>query len=197
MRIASVAWCREVSLPPPRTYYHRGSQAVLADPQGAVFAVLASSTGDSPDYLRRTRRVIWSSLLTADPSTQRGLLQSRLRLPSTFDLPSDDDAQHIDSARATTTRAPAYTRSPRDTGIRTGSTSCASSTPSRPPPKPSHSEAACWLQPFLDRHGGHVAVIADPYGAPLGLLEWTAAGQQSGSRHYRRARARPPSGMPP
>jgi uncharacterized protein len=29
------------------------------------------------------------------------------------------------------------------------------------------------VTPHLDRHGGSIAVVADPNGAPFGLLEWT------------------------
>jgi len=29
------------------------------------------------------------------------------------------------------------------------------------------------VEPHADRHGGMVAVIADPAGAPVGLMEWT------------------------
>jgi hypothetical protein len=28
------------------------------------------------------------------------------------------------------------------------------------------------VEPRMDRHGGKVAVVADPFGAPFGLLEW-------------------------
>ena len=28
------------------------------------------------------------------------------------------------------------------------------------------------VEPWVDRHGGKVAVVADPSGAPFGLLEW-------------------------
>jgi hypothetical protein len=28
------------------------------------------------------------------------------------------------------------------------------------------------VEPQIDRHGGMVAVVADPLGAPFGLLEW-------------------------
>jgi len=30
------------------------------------------------------------------------------------------------------------------------------------------------VEPHADRHGGKVAVIADPTGAPVGLMEWSA-----------------------
>jgi len=29
------------------------------------------------------------------------------------------------------------------------------------------------VEPRVDRHGGKVAVVADPTGAPFGLLEWS------------------------
>jgi predicted enzyme related to lactoylglutathione lyase len=29
------------------------------------------------------------------------------------------------------------------------------------------------VEPHADRHGGLVAVVADPAGAPVGLMEWT------------------------
>jgi hypothetical protein len=29
------------------------------------------------------------------------------------------------------------------------------------------------VEPHVDRHGGQVAVVADPAGAPFGLMEWT------------------------
>jgi hypothetical protein len=28
------------------------------------------------------------------------------------------------------------------------------------------------VEPRIDRHGGRVAIVADPLGAPFGLLEW-------------------------
>jgi len=35
------------------------------------------------------------------------------------------------------------------------------------------------VEPRTDRHGGRIAVIADPAGAPLGLMEWNANGTQN------------------
>jgi predicted enzyme related to lactoylglutathione lyase len=32
--------------------------------------------------------------------------------------------------------------------------------------------------PRLDRHGGHVAIVADPQGAVFGMLEWTTTDDQ-------------------
>ena len=56
----------------PRSQANRGQQAVFADPQGAVFAVLASSSGDPPDELADRGEWIWSSLSTTDPEADAG-----------------------------------------------------------------------------------------------------------------------------
>ncbi len=40
-----------------KSYPMRGRQIVLSDPEGAAFALLASSTGDTPDYLPAHRRL--------------------------------------------------------------------------------------------------------------------------------------------
>jgi len=29
------------------------------------------------------------------------------------------------------------------------------------------------VEPRMDRHGGKVAIVSDPAGAPFGLLEWS------------------------
>ena len=34
------------------------------------------------------------------------------------------------------------------------------------------------VEPRVDRHGGKVAVVADPLGAPFGLLEWPDTGSK-------------------
>ena len=52
------------------TYPHRGRQAVLADADGAVFAVLAAEGGDPPDYLATPGEWIWSAVLVRDPKRE-------------------------------------------------------------------------------------------------------------------------------
>jgi hypothetical protein len=31
------------------------------------------------------------------------------------------------------------------------------------------------VEPRIDRHGGHLALLADPNGAPFGVMEWSDA----------------------
>jgi predicted enzyme related to lactoylglutathione lyase len=156
----------------PHALPNRGREAVLADPEGAVFAVLASSSGDPPDVLAAPGEWIWSSLITSDADTGTSFYQALFDYEA-FDLPADAGAQHVllateDYARASVNSLP----------------------PKRPDMHPH------WLnyvrvddtvqmtakvvalggrvlvEPRIDRHGGKVAVVADPSGAPFGLLEW-------------------------
>ena len=167
------------SLAPPKTYCHRGSQAVFADPQGAVFAVLASSTGDSADYLAAPGEWIWSSLLTSQPVESADFYKAVFGY-EVFDLPSDDGAQHVilasdDYARAGIHTLPAGHRHPHWLNfVRVNDAQQATA-------QAVALGGRVLVQPYVDRHGGHVAVIADPSGAPVGLMEWAARGPQGGS----------------
>ena len=78
----------------PRYLPHRGRQAVLSDPHGAVFAVLASSSGDPPDYMAQPGEWIWSSLLATDPDTDAAFYQQLFGY-DVFELQSDDGLQHL------------------------------------------------------------------------------------------------------
>ena len=62
----------------PKTFPACGRQAVFTDPAGAVFAVLASSSGDPTDFLASSGEWIWSSLLENDPNASAGFFQALL-----------------------------------------------------------------------------------------------------------------------
>jgi predicted enzyme related to lactoylglutathione lyase len=159
------------SLSEPRTYPGRGRQAVLADPDGAVFAVLASASGDPPDYLAAPGEWIWSSLLAHDPSRSAAFYKASFGY-DVFDMESDDGVEHVilssdDYARAGIhTLPPGHRHAHWLNFIRVGDVA------------QSTAQAVALggkvlVEPHMDRHGGQVAVIADPSGAPLGLMEWT------------------------
>jgi predicted enzyme related to lactoylglutathione lyase len=52
---------------PPRFLPGRGEVALLADPEGAPFGVIRSSSGDPPDYLAEDRQWMWLELWAKDP----------------------------------------------------------------------------------------------------------------------------------
>jgi hypothetical protein len=62
-----------------KDYPMRGRQCVLADPEGAVFALLDSSSGDTPDYLPAIGDWIWSSLHVKDAGAEAAFYAERRR----------------------------------------------------------------------------------------------------------------------
>jgi predicted enzyme related to lactoylglutathione lyase len=156
---------------PPKTYAGRGVQAVFTDPQGAVFAALASSAGDSADYLAAPGEWIWSSLLTSDPARSAAFYKAVFGY-EVFDLPRDDDAQHVilateDYARAGIHTLPPGHRHPHWLNfIRVADTAKTAA-------QATVLGGNILVEPYVDRHGGKVSVVADPLGAPIGLMEWT------------------------
>ena len=156
----------------PKDIPNRGREAVFEDPQGAVFAVLASSSGDPPDVMAAPGEWIWSSLITREPDTDAAFYQSLFGY-EVFDLPAEKGLRHLlfaseNLARASANSLPANKPSVHPHWLNfvrvldvAGTTRKAVALGGR-----------ILVAPQPDRHGGMVAVLADPQGAPFGLLEW-------------------------
>lgn len=156
-----------------KSYPMRGRQCVLSDPEGAVFALLASSSGDTPDYLPATGDWIWSSLHAKDAGAEAAFYQNLLGY-DVFDLPSDDGLEHLilstdDYARASANdleQGSARRRSHWLNFVRVENAAQSAA-------KAVTMGGRVLVEPRVDRHGGMLAVIADPAGAPVGLMEWS------------------------
>jgi predicted enzyme related to lactoylglutathione lyase len=162
----------------PRDIPDRGREAVFADPQGAVFAVLASSSGDPADELAEPGEWIWSSLFTTDPDADAGFYQTLLDY-EVFELPSAGSDGHLmlaseNYARASANPLPAAAATAHSHWvdyIRVDDVA-------RMVDKAVALGARVLVGTRLDRHGGHVALVADPQGAVFGMLEWTTRDDQ-------------------
>jgi predicted enzyme related to lactoylglutathione lyase len=156
-----------------RDYPLRGRQAVLADPEGAVFAILASQSGDAADFLAAPGEWIWSSLLSQDAAAEAAFYQT-LFAYDVFDLASDDDSEHLilssdGFARGSVNSFPAGAARRHAhwlNFVRVDNTADSVA-------KAVALGGRILVEPHPDRHGGQIAVLADPAGAPFGLLEWT------------------------
>jgi len=159
-------------LTPPHAYRMRGKQAVYADPEGAVFGVLNSHSGDPPDVLAAPGEWIWGALLTRNPDSDAAFYQDVLGY-EVFELPDDDSSQHLllaseDYARASVNPLP-----------RAGEGQPHWIAFVRVLDVPRAAEAAksfggrVLVEPHQDRHGGTVALLADPTGAAIGVMDWT------------------------
>jgi predicted enzyme related to lactoylglutathione lyase len=157
----------------PRSYPQRGRQAIFADPEGAVFAVLASSSGDPSDVGAAPGEWIWSSLLAQDPDKDAAFYQALCGY-DVFDVPSDDGLDHLilsteDYARASVNALPSHSsrRHPHWLNfVRVVDAVDAAA-------KVVALGGRVLVEPHVDRHGGKVSVVADPMGAPVGLMEWS------------------------
>jgi uncharacterized protein len=163
----------------PHAYPQRGRQAVFADPQGAVFAALASTSGDPPDVLASPGEWIWSSLIAQDPGTDAAFYQNLFGY-EVFDLPGDDGSEHLilsteDYARASVNALPEAGRHHPHwlNFVRVLDTMQMTTTVTK-------LGGRVLVEPRVDRHGGKVAVVADPSGAPFGLLEWPQSESKEG-----------------
>jgi uncharacterized protein len=159
----------------PHVYAQRGRQAVFADPQGAVFAVLQSSSGDPQDALALPGEWIWSSLASHDPGTEAAFYQDIFGY-EVFDLPDEDGLEHVllatdDYARASSNALPAEASGLHPHWLNFVRVVSATDTAA----KVESLGGRVLVAPHPDRHGGLIAVVADPAGAPFGLLEWTDA----------------------
>jgi predicted enzyme related to lactoylglutathione lyase len=161
------------------TYRGRGRQAVLAGPDGAVFAILASASGDPGDYLAEPGEWIWSALLTSDPDTVAKFYQSVFGY-DLFDLPSTDGLEHVvmssqDYARAGINSLPKDARHRHAhwlNFVRVADTEAAVA-------KAVTLGGRVLVEPRVDRNGGKIALLADPAGAPFGIMEWTSSDTQT------------------
>ena len=160
----------------PKEYAQRGRQAVFADPEGAVFAVLASSSGDPPDELADPGEWIWSSLLARNADHETGFYRALFGY-DVFDLPPGEgtsNTRHVilasdDYARAGIHSMPADAvhRHPHWLNfIRVGDAAATAV-------KAIALGGKVLVEPRVDRHGGLLAVLADPSGAPIGVMEWS------------------------
>ena len=157
----------------PHNFPERGREAVFADPQGAIFAILASSSGDPADVLAEPGEWIWSSLITRDPDADAAFYQ-KLFGYEVFELPDGPKGQHLLFASDNYARASANPLPSEQTKVRPHWLNYVRvEDADKMAAKVVALGGRVLVQPRVDRHGGKVAVVADSLGAPFGLLEWT------------------------
>jgi uncharacterized protein len=166
----------------PHSFPDRGREAVLADPQGAVFAVLASSSGDPPDLLADPGDWIWSSLMTSDPD-QAAAFYQKLFDYEVFSLPPNGSVQHLilasgGYARASVNSLPASRPNARPHWLNYVRVDDATAMAARVVAL----GGRVLVEPRIDRDGSKIALVADPFGAAFGLFEWPATESGAGSK---------------
>jgi predicted enzyme related to lactoylglutathione lyase len=156
----------------PRVVTGRGKEAIMADPQGAVFGVIASDSGDPTDALSEPGEWIWSSLVTSDPDKAAGFYQTLFHY-DVYELPESGPGMHLILASDNFSRASANPLPGRLPNARPHWLDFVRvSNVDQAAAKAQSLGGQVLVAPHPDRHGGKIAVVADDGGAPFGLMEY-------------------------
>jgi predicted enzyme related to lactoylglutathione lyase len=156
----------------PRKMPKRGEQAVFSDPEGAAFGVVKSSSGDPQDFLADPGDWIWIELLSRDGAKAADFYHNVVG----YQVIENSATNHLNDyvlASGGYARAAVRTMVKPDEKVRatwllfvrvqdvTASLSLAKKLGGQ-----------VLLEPRADLFHGKLAVLADPTGAAIGIMEW-------------------------
>lgn len=159
-------------LMPPKNFPKRGEQAVFADREGAIFGVMKSSAGDPEDVLAEPGDWIWMQLLSRDPRNAAEFY----RAVAGYEVSENTSANRINDyilvskgfARATVRTMVTTNAGVRSTWlpyVRVPSVADAVT-------KARNAGGTVLIEPKPEVFEGRIAVVADPTGAAVGIMEW-------------------------
>ena len=156
----------------PRVVPGRGKEAVFADPQGAVFGMITSQSGDPADVMAAPGEWIWSSLLASDPDRDAAFYQTLFNY-DVYELPGEGTELHLifashNYSRASANPLPAHLPNVHPHWLNFVRVDDAAAAAHRVQAL----GGKVLVEPHSDRHGGKLAVVADTSGAAFGLMEW-------------------------
>lgn len=151
----------------------RGEQAVFADPEGAIFGVVKSSEGDPEDFLADPGDWIWMQLLGRDARKQAEFY----RAVAGYEVAENSRPNRVNDyvlisgkyARATVRAIPQANTHVQPTWLPYVRVKSVRETVALA----RQLGGQVLVEPRADLLDERAAVIADPTGAALGLLEWS------------------------
>ena len=156
----------------PRALPERGTLAVVADAEDAVFGLLDSTSGDPADFRAAPGEWLWVSLYSRDPSTSSRFYQSLFG----YEIFEEEEAKEaVDyilstggSARAGISRLSADNEShPTWLGyLRVEDVDATVA-------KAVSLGGEVMFGPDPSILNGNLVILADPIGAPFGVIRWT------------------------
>ena len=159
-------------LAPKESLPRRGEQAIFADPEGAVFGVLRSSSGDPDDVLAAPGEWIWIQMLSRDGGAATSFYRAVAGYKvvendtpgraSDFVLTSEGYARATIRTLRTTDQAVQATWLPFVRVTRVAEAVA----------RVRELGGTIRFEPSPDVLQGRVAIVADPTGASIGIMEW-------------------------
>ena len=159
-------------LAPAQNFPKRGEQAVFADPEGAIFGVMNSASGDPQDYLAEPGDWIWIQLLSRDAPKATQFY----RAVAGYEVVENTSANRLNDyvltskgyARATVRTLATKREDVNPTWLPYVRVKSVSDTVA----KAKELGGSVVIEPKPDVFQGGIAVIADPTGAAIGIMEW-------------------------
>jgi uncharacterized protein len=153
----------------------RGTEALFADPEGGLFGVIASATGDPEDYVAGDDQWLWAELWAGDAekmaSFYKDVGQYDLKGGAVKGESSGFQLWSGGYARAGILPSPAKVPTTWLPYIRVKNVADTVS-------KAGAAGGKVVMQP-AQMHGTNVAVILDPMGAPFAVAEWPAVAREA------------------
>ena len=176
-KVSSLGGC---VLAPPQKVPKRGEQAAFADPEGAVFGVIKSSNGDPEDFLPDVGDWIWIELLSRD-ARKAGEFYHEVAGYNVVENTTSARPNDFVFVSEGYARAAALTIPKDQTRVE----------PNWLPFVRVNSLSQCVAQatqfggkvvlpPNASLFNGKLAVIADPTGAAVGVMEWSQEAAKGG-----------------
>lgn len=155
-----------------RSYPDRGEFAILADPEGALFGVMDSTTGDPEDFQAEAGEWIWISLYSRN-ATQAAQLYASMFGYNTYEPEEESEVLDIVLASQGKARAGVGTLSENAESHPTWLGYVRVKDVNATAGRAAAFGGEALYGPDESIVGGDLAVIADPLGAMFGLLRWT------------------------
>jgi predicted enzyme related to lactoylglutathione lyase len=156
----------------PQQMPKRGEQAVFADPEGAVFGVIKSSSGDPEDFLPEPGDWIWIELLSRD-AAKAGVFYKSV---AGYEVVPNNDARnggYVYVSRGFA-RAASRTLSQSQSQVQpTWLLFVRVKNLNESLAQAKQLGGKVLVEPKPELFEGKLAVIADPTDAAIGLLEWS------------------------
>jgi len=157
----------------PKKMPKRGEQAVFADAEGAIFGVVKSSAGDPEDFLAEPGDWIWIQLLSRDARKAAEFYRAVAGYEIIENTATNQQSDYVLTskgyARATVRTIPPAKEQVQPNWlpfvrVKNVGESVAQA---------KQLGGKALIEPKPELFGGKVAVVADPTGAAIGLLEWS------------------------
>jgi predicted enzyme related to lactoylglutathione lyase len=156
----------------PRKMPGRGEQAIFADAEGVVFGVIKSSSGDPQDFLPDSGDWIWIQLLSRNARNAAEFYREVGGYEIIEKAPGSGSSDYVLTskgyARATVRTIPPAKQQVQPNWLPFVRVKHVGESVAQA----RQLGGKALIEPKAELFGGKVAVIADPTGAAIGLLEW-------------------------